>query len=335
MALELWYRNNLALLLAVSLVPRESNLAGRRALALVWMIVILLAWRTPAFSIELTCPSDIDACGGEDVIWITGEIERGDFRKFAAELRRRGPVVTTVVLARSGGGLLGEAVKIGRLIRLLRLATSVGWGVVDPSTRTYAAVYYPVAATVADAKSWTVPALKPAQAICASACVDIWVAGYPRLGYSFLSVHATQVDISQFDWITLDRIAELNRGADAFVRNYYAEMGAPQDLSNEAQTVTNNSVKFITFPYIEERLLPMDHVQMATILRHCDGITPSARDARIQKVDMQVVAEQTSCMLEALGPLRAEAWMRAFGSEGKDDLEGGQGHPGSGQAGTQ
>jgi hypothetical protein len=83
------------------------------------MIAILLMWRTPAFSIELTCPQDIGTCGG-DVIWITGDIERGDSKKFAAELRRRGSVVTTVILARSAGGSAVEAVKIGRLIRLLR-----------------------------------------------------------------------------------------------------------------------------------------------------------------------------------------------------------------------
>jgi hypothetical protein len=78
-----------------------------------------------------------------NTIEIRGQIELGDFDKFVAELNAH-PETKTISLS-SGGGVVNDAIQIGRLIRQKKYATFV-----------------------------------PSGKRCGSACIFIWAAGIPR-----------------------------------------------------------------------------------------------------------------------------------------------------------
>jgi hypothetical protein len=68
----------------------------------------------------------------DDNIYMEGEIKEGEFKRFETFLSRAQRKVTTVYLAQSGGGVLDEALAIGRYIRRNKMDT-----VVAPDGGTY------------------------------------------------------------------------------------------------------------------------------------------------------------------------------------------------------
>src|SRR5436190_7476545 len=92
-----------------------------------------------AKSAEITTLPDKD---GPDLIFVMGDIQSGDAKKFRSEAAKS---ENAVVLLESDGGLVTEAIQIGEVIRLKGYAT----GVINGS-------------------------------VCNSSCGLIWLAGTPR-----------------------------------------------------------------------------------------------------------------------------------------------------------
>lgn len=94
---------------------------------------------------------------GRGRLRISGEITKGDFARFATILKQRDPFFSLYL--DSAGGDVGEAIKIGDLVKNIGLGTSVQRG-----------------------------------DICASACFFIWMYGAPRYA-SFLNVQKNEYAI--------------------------------------------------------------------------------------------------------------------------------------------
>src|SRR5208283_958192 len=97
---------------------------------------------------------------------IEGELQPGDARKVLTLYEYYGPAVASNVYLWSPGGDVEEAMKIGRIIRRLRLETWVTDRYLTPIDKSGA---------------FPSPANKD-NSLCASACVLIWTAGATRQG---------------------------------------------------------------------------------------------------------------------------------------------------------
>ena len=100
---------------------------------------------------------------------LEGDIEPGDALKLLALYEKYGDEAVSPVYLRSKGGDVEEAIKVGRLIRQLRLETEV------PIRRDNEGLSL-------------VPATDAANFVCASACFLVFAGGVGRTG-DFLALH--------------------------------------------------------------------------------------------------------------------------------------------------
>ena len=132
--------------------------------------------------------------GADDIILMTGHIERGDYYKF---ITVADGVEDAIVVLRSGGGDANEAMNIGRFIRLQGYETRVGGQ-------------------------------------CSSGCFLIWIAGkYRSLGATArLGLHSaggTVLTISPYAWPPLPQ-SRRNEKVNKEIGIYLKSMGAPQSV---------------------------------------------------------------------------------------------------------
>jgi hypothetical protein len=263
----------------------------------------------------LSCPSEIAACS-DSVLWLTGDIERGDADKVADELKRRGPIVATVILAKSAGGSAREAMKIGRLLRRLHIVTGAGWAIAaDPkeSKRSFSAtVYYPQAAVRSQDNKWNIPALEAGKSVCVSAWFDIWLGGYRRFGYFYLAIHAPYIEVPAGLNITIDRIAAFYRQGMLEIQTYHLEMGVPESLWNLEVGVPWDKFKPISLAYLDRELLSAAAAEPIAKPAECGQGLPDLFDVWTGKIDMQAVAECAAFFGETLKQERANAWAETF-----------------------
>ena|SRR5208337_2624625 len=125
-------------------------------------LLLVIACVTAEFG--YACGATIDVAGNRFpvVLEIEGEIEPGDALKLLRTYEYCGQFTTGIISLFSRGGDVEEAMKIGRLIRRLRLSTQA------PER----SGSYKILASPAD----------KANSICASACILVWVAGARRTG---------------------------------------------------------------------------------------------------------------------------------------------------------
>ncbi len=113
---------------------------------------------------------------------IEGIIKAGDFEKFRNKLVEKGKPPTPLYL-NSPGGDLREALKIGRLVRKLRLNTTAP--ILIASTKELVCWKWTTRVEIRELK-------KGDECICASACFFIYVAGVDRNG-GYDAVHRPYV----------------------------------------------------------------------------------------------------------------------------------------------
>lgn len=189
----------------------RAGLLFLRTLAVVVVSLWAIGPSGTAMAVDFSCPIVPDReC--DQWIFISGVFWPGDATRFRDEVMRRGPEVRTVALWRSSGGDAIEAMEIGRLIRKLRMTTTVSRGRAG------------LPPSIAVAMNGTVGRVSTVEAQCAGACFLVWVAGIERDGDYRLIIrrpHFADERFEGLDEATRLRTEQELRGE---VEAYLAEM---------------------------------------------------------------------------------------------------------------
>jgi hypothetical protein len=151
---------------------------------------------------------------------LEGAIQAGDFEKFKNFILNGGNPFQ-IYLA-SPGGDLAEAMKIGLLIRLLKLSTVVPSKPLTNQAFESAAAEHGLANPKANYQ-------------CASACFFIFVAGVHRShddrGPALLGIHKPSLTANTLKRLSADQAIAANGKARTMVENYLKAMGVPAKYS--------------------------------------------------------------------------------------------------------
>jgi len=200
---------------------------------LVIVFVACLSNAVAARAAEIFAGSDA-ASVNEAVL--EGKIAAGDFEKFENFLRN-GEKTNQIYLA-SPGGDLNEAIKIGLLVRALKLWTIV------PSKALTEQKYDSVVArhNLKDPK---------ANYMCASACFFIFVAGVHRSsddrGPPLLGIHRPSLAKNDLSGLNIGQAATADDRARATIVSYLKLMGVPSKYAEDMYSVPKDRIRWIRY----------------------------------------------------------------------------------------
>ncbi|WP_323001805.1 hypothetical protein [Denitromonas sp.] len=154
-------------------------------------------------------------------ILIEGEIVPGDFAKFESEVLRR-QNIDPIWLASPGGDMI-EAMKIGELIRELKLSV---WA---PSKN---GLLFPAVSNRANA-------------VCASACFYLYAAGVQRRG-EVVGIHRPYLPQATLAAMELDAAAQAQSVALGISREFLTRAGVPQSIIEHIASIASNQIVWLT-----------------------------------------------------------------------------------------
>lgn len=164
------------------------------------------------------------------LVVLEGRIELGDYDKVMKLSQDAAP--TGIYLA-SPGGNLGEAMRIGALVRRLAWETKTADGSNVPARiRAGVAASYGV--------------LDPARNnVCASACFFIFVAGIYRDGH-VLGIHQPYMSTAELERIPAEEASRRTRNVKTTVELFLKRMGVPPGYLEEMYQVPKENVRWLT-----------------------------------------------------------------------------------------
>lgn len=165
-------------------------------------------------------------------IMIEGEIRKGDFEEFSQFVKKADGKVTEVYL-RTPGGSAVEAMKIGRLIRKLKMHTNVPRG--SPA-KPSCVIQRP---------------LIEENCTCASSCFLIHAAGVGRSG-SVIGVHRVFVAHAALRQATADEAYAASMNIKKELTSYFAEMGVPSAYTERILSIPSNKIEFLSSDEVEK-----------------------------------------------------------------------------------
>ena len=164
------------------------------------------------------------------IVVLEGRIELGDLDKVARISEDAAP--TAIYLA-SPGGNLGEAMRIGALVRRLAWETKTADGPNLP-----AAIRSGVAASYG--------IRNPARNnVCASACFFIFVSGIYRDGH-VLGIHQPYMSLAEMEKISAEEASRRTSDVKATVDRFLKRMGVPPAYLEEMYEVPKEKVRWLT-----------------------------------------------------------------------------------------
>lgn len=223
---------------------------------------------------------------------LEGKIEPGDYisvRNFLRDESNFKKISGGVFLA-SEGGYLNEAIKIGSLIRALRLSTDVP------------------ASPPPDARAAGSPAIRgvdlanPRHYQCTSACFLLYVAGIQRnlIWPGRLGIHQPRLE-KRPESATDDDVMIASAGARDAIKRYLNNMNVPEKYLDLMYSVPPNEVRWITQEEFDHDL---------------KGYVPEFRTLLDSKCNSRGRAEQVDehrrCVARATAELSNEAWRKLF-----------------------
>jgi hypothetical protein len=161
---------------------------------------------------------------------IRGTITSGDSAKFAQFLRANHPFINEVLLS-SPGGLVEEAIKIGRLIRKELLATRA------PYENGRGAFLTDDFLSEIDCGG---------NCQCASACFLIWAGGVSRTGHK-LGLHRPTTSSTTFASLPAERASVLYRNLLSEIKNYLAEMEIPNRFAEIMTDISSRDIQWLSW----------------------------------------------------------------------------------------
>lgn len=216
---------------------------------------------------------------GERSVIIEGKIEAGDYDKLRSIYGERGQSEFSLSMSEvkvlslaSPGGDLAEAMKIGRLVRALKLTTGV------PSRNPFLS-HLDMGFGVPPEHKLQNPR---ANYMCASACFFIFVAGIKRMtddgsDEPILGIHKPYLSDSDLRMLSGDQaIASANR-VRTIVENYLKEMGVPAKYADMMFAVPKDEVRWIG---------------SADFKRDLEGVIPELKDWLAARCDKRTDVEK-------------------------------------------
>lgn len=183
---------------------------------------------------------------------LEGVIQAGDFEKFQKFILN-GANAFQIYLA-SPGGDLAEAMKIGLLVRLLKLSTVVPGKPLTNQAFESAAAEHGLASPKADYQ-------------CASACFFVFVAGVHRShddrGPALIGIHRPSLSADALKRLSGDQAIAANGQARTMVENYLKAMGVPAKYAEMMYSDPGRRIRWIRNDDFEADL---------------DGFIPQLRD---------------------------------------------------------
>ena len=165
-----------------------------------------------------------------------GKIEAGDFEKFKGFILNNEK--TTELYLASPGGDLNEAVKIGLLVRALKLWTVVPSKTLTDQRRDLAAARHDLKDAKDDYK-------------CASACFFIFVAGVHRSsddqGPPILGIHRPSLAKNDLSRFNIDQKTMADARMRAAVEKYLKLMDVPSKYAENMYSVPRGSIRWIRY----------------------------------------------------------------------------------------
>ena len=158
-------------------------------------------------------------------IIIEGEIKNGDYEKFY-ELIKKGKGKLSSIWLRSNGGDAIEAMKIGKLVRQLKLSTNAPDGVPSHSKCTLH---------------------KPANdddCTCASSCFLIFAGGVNRNG-TVLGIHRVYQKHDDLRKMSLKNAEDNAKSIKKQVDNYLSDMGIVASIRERVFSISSKQIEFL------------------------------------------------------------------------------------------
>tara|TARA_R110002050_G_scaffold1244_4_gene8592 strand:+ start:26367 stop:27299 length:933 start_codon:yes stop_codon:yes gene_type:complete len=213
-----------------------------------WLIIMLglgsINSNAYAASIELAKSNRGTSLSG---ITIEGRIEKGDYRKFLAlTLSTKG--VSYIFLASPGGNFL-EALKIGNLIRKLKLQV---WAPMFKG-------------------SHIVRLSDKSNAICASSCFFIYAAGINRTG-SILGIHRPYMSEDDYKSMDLTRAGNIHQALANITKEYLKEMSIPSKYFDRIMAVDSSHIEWLKTSEVEAELEGFIPMYQEWFSARCEGI---------------------------------------------------------------
>ena len=208
-------------------------------------------------------------------VLIKGEIGSGDSAHFREIIQANHPFLQGVLLW-SPGGLVEEAMEIGRIVRRELLKTEA------PSEKNYS---HPIGAGVlVDSRA----IFNPSRALyicngedchCASACFLIWAAGVEREGNA-LGLHRPSLRSTRFANLPPDRASALYRLLLGEMDSYLTEVEIPHRFIETMTDTSSNDVRWISG---DEALSIKESPSLAEwIAAGCDGMSKEDQSVMLE-----------------------------------------------------
>ena len=177
-----------------------------------------------AWSAEISLPESGRHLSPLKGVLIEGQIVKGDYKRFQY-LALTVPPEGNVVWLASPGGDLAEAVKIGLLVRRLKLDVQV---------------------PVSNKNIWSImlSVSDPRNNVCASACFFIYAAGVHRSG-DILGVHRPRITEEDLKNLTMNEAALGQTSANDLASTYLRKMGVPASIIEKMQTTKPNDIQWL------------------------------------------------------------------------------------------
>lgn len=159
-------------------------------------------------------------------IVIEGEIASGDFARVRDAIRAAGPGVGTVYLRSQGGDVL-ESIKIGELLRRLRLETDA-----------------PLRLPGREAQCFEATPKTSADCVCASACFLVFAAGSNRHG-NHLGLHRPYLRAGVANSMSEAEHDKIHRDISERVRTYLLQMDTPTRFIDLMLSRSSRQIYFV------------------------------------------------------------------------------------------
>jgi len=230
------------------------------------------------------------------VLVLEGKIEAGDsdkIRRFLADKSNFEKISGGVFVASPGGNVV-EALKIGRLIRALRLSTDAPSGSATGVRRFGQSVIVP--------NNLVNPRMNFQ---CASACFFIYVSGvYRSLGWvGRLGIHRPIQLESNARKLDVDQTINLTWQVRGLITKYLEEMNIPDKYVDLMYAVPHNEVRWITQSEFDSDIA---------------GFVPDAKQLLSSKCHLQSKADEAEtrkCWTQFKTQLSNEAWNKVFADD--------------------
>ncbi len=295
-----------------------------RLFAATWLTVVI----APASGAEIRDAGPEETLYAEASIILEGKIEAGDYNKLVKlidddcdhEFKGKPACADGIYLASPGGDLI-EAMKIGRLVRKLRLETHVPSDLPSPYRQKREAI-------LKDAK---------ANYMCASACFFVFVAGINRkrdigLGPPILGIHKPYLSDIELKRLSGNQVIASAGRMRTLVDDYLKEMGVPAKYADLMFSVPKDQVHFVNEDDFESDFEGYIPELRDWIEANCSNLTDVEKNVekvidgkkrrrqrltedeeRMNHMLGEKDLQKGECLVELLSKLREDAWRQFHG----------------------